>query len=133
MSAKHNPLELPDGLPVPEDDGACDHLLGAAVPSLLTPLVSGSVRDLAAESRQRRVVLFCFPRVGRPGLAPLGGEATWNSIPGARGCTPQCVSYANLADQFAVLGATVYGMSTQSTMAAIKQNRYSGIGFLRYN
>ncbi len=28
----HDPLTLPDGLPVPVDDGAADHLGGMAVP-----------------------------------------------------------------------------------------------------
>ena len=30
----HNPLELPDDLPVPVDDGAADHLTGLALPDV---------------------------------------------------------------------------------------------------
>ena len=38
---------LPAGLPVPVDDGAADHLRGAAVPSLVLPATSGDLVDLA--------------------------------------------------------------------------------------
>ncbi len=31
----NNPYELPPGLPVPVDNGACDHLLGVNVPSVV--------------------------------------------------------------------------------------------------
>jgi hypothetical protein len=29
-----NTLDLPAGLPVPQDDGACDHLLGTRIPEV---------------------------------------------------------------------------------------------------
>ncbi|QPP05838.1 peroxiredoxin [Streptomyces bathyalis] len=115
MSVPHDPAVLPGGLPVPTDDGACDHLPGRRVPALQLPSTGGVLRDPHAESRGRWTVLFCYPRTGRPGEAPPGGEAAWNATPGARGCTPQCVSYAGLREAFGALGAVVYGVSTQST------------------
>ena len=36
-------LALPDGLPVPEDDGAADHLAGAEPPDLLLDSSLGAV------------------------------------------------------------------------------------------
>ncbi len=107
-----DPAVLPADLPVPVDDGAADHLRGHPVPHLPLCSTSGEVVDLRAESRRGRVVVFAYPRTGRPGAqAPSG----WNDIPGARGCTPQACSFRDLADEFAALGTTVYGLSTQDT------------------
>lgn len=33
MTRTDNLYALPEGLPVPEDDGACDHLLGLRLPA----------------------------------------------------------------------------------------------------
>ena len=40
---------------------------------------------------------------------------TWESIAGARGCTPQSCGYRDLSSEFAELGVTIYGVSTQTT------------------
>lgn len=105
-----DPTALPDDLPVPEDDGAADHLVGHPVPALPLRSTDGAEVDLLAESRRGRVVVFAYPRTGRPGVAAPAG---WDDIPGARGCTPQACSFRDLADDFAALGTTVYGLSTQ--------------------
>lgn len=115
MKTPHDPTVLPAGLPVPQDDGGCDHLPGRAVPGVPLPGTRGAAHDVAAESLDRWVVLFCYPRTGRPGEEPPGGEAEWNATPGARGCTPQCLTYARTFAEFEALDATVYGVSTQST------------------
>ncbi|TFV78416.1 peroxiredoxin [Blastococcus sp. CT_GayMR19] len=107
----HDPAVLPPGLPVPEDDGAAAHLPGLPVPSVALPATGGGTVDLAERSRGRRVVLFAYPRTGRPGQDPLPG---WDDIPGARGCTPEACSFRDLAPEFAERGAEVYGLSTQS-------------------
>lgn len=105
-----DPAALPADLPVPVDDGAADHLRGHPVPDLPVRSTSGEAVDLHAESRRGRVVVFAYPRTGRPGVqAPSG----WDDIPGARGCTPQACSFRDLADEFDALGTTVYGLSTQ--------------------
>jgi peroxiredoxin len=100
---------LPPDLPVPADDGGCDHLLGAAVPELRLPSSQGPV-DLA-ELAHGRLVLYVYPRSGRPGVPLLPG---WDSIPGARGCTPQSCAFRDHAGELERLGARVAGLSAQS-------------------
>jgi peroxiredoxin len=102
--------QLPDDLPVPEDDGAADHLAGLAMPSLQLPATSGGNLDLA-ELAGGRLVAYVYPRTGAPGEpSPVG----WDDIPGARGCTPQSCSYRDSLAEFERLGATVVGISAQS-------------------
>jgi peroxiredoxin len=101
---------LPDGLPVPADDGAALHLLGAAVAALELPATSGSAVSLAR--LKGLTVVYCYPRTGRPDQAPPPG---WNEIPGARGCTPQACGFRDHHAELQRLRARVFGMSTQST------------------
>ena len=101
---------LPDDLPVPIDDGACDHLLNMKLPDLLLKSTSGERVNLALKSN--RVVLYCYPMTGVPGIALPDG---WDDIPGARGCTPQSLAYREHHDEIEALGAEVFGISTQST------------------
>ena len=83
---------LPPDLPVPEDDGACEGLVGVAVPAVVLPSSQGPV-DLAGLARDR-LVLYIYPRSGRPDVPLLPG---WNEIPGARGCTPQSCAFRDHA------------------------------------
>ena len=101
---------LPDDLPVPEDDGAADHLLNAAVPSIALKATTGDTVNVAELTG--RTVLFCYPRTGRPDEPLLPG---WDAIPGARGCTPETCGFRDAHGQFADLGARVIALSTQST------------------
>jgi peroxiredoxin len=105
----HDPYVLPEGLPVPEDDGAADHLPGLGLPDLTLESSQGPVNlaDLARE----RLVLYVYPRTGRPGRPPAPG---WDEIPGARGCTPQSCAFRDHAAELAALGARVAGLSAQS-------------------
>jgi hypothetical protein len=48
MTRSDNLYALPEGLPVPEDDGACDLLPGLRLPSILLPSTAGHQVDLAA-------------------------------------------------------------------------------------
>ena len=87
-------LDYPPDLPVPKDDGACDHLVGLPVPpdvyvpvtrpaSDTSELQKVSIHEL---SQSGTVVVFFYPRTGDPGeIVPK----EWDAIPGARGCTPQ--------------------------------------------
>jgi peroxiredoxin len=102
---------LPDGLPVPQDDGGADHLRGAAVPAIALPATGGGVVDVASLARAR-AVLFFYPRTGEAGR-PAG--PAWDLIPGARGCTPQSCGFRDLHAEFRALGVTVAGVSTQTT------------------
>jgi peroxiredoxin len=103
-----NLLDIPADLPVPQDDGACDHLPGMRLPALTLPATNGSVVDLSA--LPGRSVVYIYPRTGRPDQ-PL--PAGWDAIPGARGCTPQSCGYRDRAAEFAALGVRVFGLSTQ--------------------
>jgi peroxiredoxin len=108
-----DPLVLPDDLPVPEDDGAADHLRGAALPPVALAATDGSTVRL--HELPGLTVVFAYPRTGRPGEEPPGGEAGWNAIPGARGCTPEACSFRDELARFHALGARVFGLSTQDT------------------
>ncbi len=103
--------DLPADLPVPLDDGAAAHLAGSRVPSIALPATDGSVVDLSAIPGT--VVVFAYPRTGRPGVPSFVPE--WDSIPGARGCTPHTSGFRDLYSEFGALGARVYGLSTQDT------------------
>ena len=92
------------------DDGACAHLTGMAIPSVPLPTTAGHTVDLAAIPG--RVVVYCYPRTSRPGEpSPTG----WDEIPGARGCTPQSCAFRDHHAELQSLGATVFGLSTQTT------------------
>ena len=100
---------LPPDLPAPVDDGAADHLLGTMLPQLTLESSQGpvSIRQLSRE----RLVLYIYPRAGRPGRPSLPG---WDDIPGARGCTPQSCAFRDHAAELAELGASVAGLSAQT-------------------
>ena len=100
---------LPEDLPIPEDDGAADHLLNAAVPAVALDATSGDTIQLS--DLPGRTVLFCYPRTGRPDEELPPG---WNAIPGARGCTPEACGFRDAHAQFAELGVRVLALSTQS-------------------
>lgn len=106
--------ELPADLPVPVDDGAARHLAGAVVPPVALPSTSGGLVRLDDPSI-RLAVVYCYPRTGRPDALALGGTASWNAIPGARGCTPQSCAYRDHHRELQELGVMVYGLSTQPT------------------
>jgi peroxiredoxin len=110
MSDPPDPYVLPPDLPAPVDDGGADHLEGATVPSLFLPATSGDQIDLATVA-DGTLVLYCYPRTGRPG-EPL--PPGWDSIPGARGCTPQSCGFRDHFAELDALGASVLGLSAQS-------------------
>lgn len=109
-----NLYSLPEDLPVPQDDGACDHLRGVALPTISLHATSGLTVKLSEEG-QPWLIVYCYPRTGRPNKEPPGGAAAWNAIPGARGCTPQSCAFRDYYSELVTLGATVYGLSTQDT------------------
>jgi peroxiredoxin len=111
MAGAADAYTLPRDLPVPIDDGAADHLRGAAVPSMALASTSGGVVNLAVLA-SRAAVLFFYPRTGEQGRS-AGRE--WDLIPGARGCTPQSCGFRDLHDEFAALGVVVAGVSTQTS------------------
>ena len=111
MSTTRNLLELPAGLPIPEDDGAARHLRGSFLPSIALPATDGATVDL---SRLRgRTIVYAYPRTGEPDKPNPDG---WDAIPGARGCTPQSCGFRDHFAELKQLGVRqLFGLSTQST------------------
>ena len=104
-------LELPEGLPVPEDDGGAAHLAGMKMRRVELLSTSGGIVDVA--KLPGCTVLYIYPMTGRPDRELPAG---WDEIPGARGCTPQSCSFRDHFAELKELGvAQVYGLSTQDT------------------
>ena len=110
MAKTENAYELPEGIPIPTDDGAADHLPGIRIPSVPLISISGDTVDLSALSG--KTVVYCYPMTGRPDRDPPQG---WDEIPGARGCTPQSCSFRDHHAELRDLDARVFGLSTQDT------------------
>lgn len=105
---------LPEGLPIPEDDGACDHLLGMDIPSIELQSTSGTKVDPSTE-KSKYTVIFVYPTTGSAKNKTLiENEEEWNSIPGACGCTSQICGYRDSIEEFTALDATVYGLSNNT-------------------
>lgn len=103
--------DLPSDLPAPEDDGAANHLgKGRRLPAVALLSTCGDTVDLADLTGD--VVVYIYPMTGKPDVALPGG---WETIPGARGCTPQSCSFRDRYAELRALGARVYGLSTQTT------------------
>jgi len=105
----HDPTVLPPNLPVPDDDGAAAHLVGREIPSIRFKTTKGEL-DLA-DAAAGLLVLYVYPRTGRPGIEPPAG---WDETPGARGCTPQSCGYRDHGAELRALGARVIGLSAQT-------------------
>ena len=101
---------LPENLPIPEDDGACDHLVGMSLCEFYLPSTGGDLINLS--KLKGKVVIYCYPMTGKPGVPLPEG---WDQIPGARGCTPQSCSFREHYAELQSLGAGVFGLSTQDT------------------
>jgi len=116
----HDPYVLLPDLPIPEDDGAADHLAGLELPDLELESSQGTlnVHDLD--------VLYVYPRTGRPGEAPLPG---WDETPGARGCTPQSCGFRDAHAELLALGKRVGGLSTQSLADQVEFAERNGMPF----
>jgi peroxiredoxin len=119
-----DPYTLPPNLPIPEDDGAADHLPGLRVPTLLLESSRGAI-DLA-ELCATRAVLYVYPRTGQPGVPSLPG---WDDVPGARGCTPQSCAFRDHAAELAELDARIAGMSSQPLVDQIEFAERNHIGY----
>lgn len=102
--------QLPTDLPIPQDDGAANHLLGMRIPDLSLRATAGKQINVGAI--KSRLVIYCYPMTGQPNVALPDG---WDQIPGARGCTPQSCAFRDHHQELQTLGAEVIGLSVQST------------------
>ena len=109
---RNNLTELPKDLPRPADDGKTTHLTGHLIPNIKLASTQGNDVHLCM-AFQKPTVLFIYPRAGSP-LEPNKNPELWDTIPGARGCTPQSCSFRDSIDKFKDLGVQVYGLSVQS-------------------
>ena len=110
MVSQENIYEIPQGLPEPKDDGACDHLPGMRLPSI--SLISTAGDPVNLSTLTGTTVVYCYPLTGSPeGTLPQ----EWDNIPGARGCTPQSCAFRDHHAELRELGARVFGLSTQDT------------------
>lgn len=107
---------LPEGLPVPVNDGSCDHLEGLSIPNIKLKSTGGSFVELG--KLEGLVVFYLYPMTG-PSEIPL--PKGWDEIPGARGCTPQACSFRNHYEELLKLDAKVFGMSTQTSEFQVKE------------
>ena len=103
--------ELPRDLPVPQDDGATDHLRGMQMPHVKLRSTNGREVDVS-HLGESRTVIYAYPRTGVPDR-PVPVE--WDAIPGARGCTPESCGFRDHFKEIGALGANVFGLSTQDT------------------
>ena len=106
-----NYLELPEGLPEPVADGACDKLVGMAMPDLALPSTAGGLINFAGLTPSRYII-YCYPLTGNPTMSL---PCNWDSIPGARGCTPQALTFKFNYQSIREAGFELFGLSTQTS------------------
>ena len=106
-----DPPSLPADLPVPIDDGACGHRPGLSLPELELPATDGGAVALAR--LRGRTLVYAYPLTWKPGVPELTPD--WDTIPGARGCTPEACGFRDHHAELAAAGARVYGLSAQTT------------------
>jgi peroxiredoxin len=94
------------------DANLSQRLAGQSLPAVRLASTAGEIVDLACVSAGRTVI-YCYPRTSEPGKP---APRDWDLIPGARGCTPQACTFRDHYQELRALGATVFGLSTQSTI-----------------
>lgn len=120
-----NLTELPTNLAIPENDGACDHLINTLIPSISLLNQDGNLLKLN-RTDTFRLVVYCYPMTGSPTKRL---PENWNNIPGARGCTPQTCSFRDNYYEFIKLNAIPIGLSTQSIQDIKEMTRRLHIPF----
>jgi peroxiredoxin len=102
--------QLPEDLPVPEDDGLADHLIGMHLPNVSLKATNGSLINPSEVAGC--LVIYCYPMTGQPNVPLPEG---WDQIPGARGCTPQSCAFRDHYQELQELDAHVFGLSVQDS------------------
>ncbi|BBI99876.1 peroxiredoxin [Ferrigenium kumadai] len=117
-------FSIPADLPIPSDDGACEHLKNMRIPNI--SLWSTDDQEINLFSLPGWNVIFCYPMTGRPGVSIPEG---WVQIPGAAGCTPQACSYRDNHAELKRNGVGVYGISTQTSEAQKEASNRLGLPY----
>ena len=118
MSATHK-------FPIPENDGASDHLKNSRIPSISLPNQEGNFLRLD-RSDTFRMILYCFPMTGRPDMPLPQG---WNLIPGASGCTLETCKFRDNYDDLIGLNAVPIGISSQTVEYNKEMTNRLGVPF----
>ncbi len=100
---------IPENLPIPNDDGACNHLIELEFPSFEINCTNENLINIAQLTGY--TVIYIYPMTGQPNVALPEG---WDLIPGARGCTPQSCSFRDRHDELKK-HTKLYGLSSQTT------------------
>jgi peroxiredoxin len=92
------------------DDGAARHLKrGQRMPDIDLPTTDG--RSISFARTSGMAIVYCYPWTGQPGLPNPPG---WDDVPGAHGSTPEAEGFRDLHAGFGHVGASIYGVSTQT-------------------
>ena len=113
-----NLSKLPIDLPIPKDDGAAKHLEGSRFPNIQLKSTDANLVDMGSLDGWHAI--YIYPMTGQPNVPLPDG---WDSIPGARGCTPQSCSFRDYFDELDALNVKVYGISTQTTEYQLEAKR----------
>ena len=105
-----NLSKLPTDLPIPKDDGGAKHLVGCHLPNIQLKSTDGNLVNMSSLDGWHAI--YIYPMTGQPNVPLPDG---WDSIPGARGCTPQSCSFRDYFNELDALKVKVYGISTQTT------------------
>lgn len=98
-------------IPKPTDDGDATHLPGMELPAMSLTATDGTQVEL--NRLVGTTIIYAYPMTGRPDVPLPDG---WDTLPGARGCTPQSCAFRDHADELSQLGVNqLYGLSTQSS------------------
>jgi peroxiredoxin len=82
-------------------------------PNALLATDGALVRVDVVPDGMERLVLYAYPRTGRPDEEPLTPD--WDLIPGARGCTPESCGFRDHRADLEQARAAVAGVSTEPT------------------
>src|SRR5712664_1867433 len=96
---------LPPDLPRPVDDHVADHLRDMPLPQVSLRSTADKMVNLSNLGAPRTVI-YCYPMTGVPGKPLPEG---WETIPGARGCTPQTRNFRDRHQELLQLKADVFG------------------------
>ncbi|CAN7360387.1 peroxiredoxin [Microbacterium sp. LjRoot45] len=86
-------------------------LIGRRMPSDVLSSTTASDRPLV-ELTADPTVIFVYPKTGDP-RSP--DSEAWAAVPGAKGCTAEACSFRDLRRDFAALGWSIVGCSSQTT------------------